>query len=264
VTRPPVLDPVELIDRYPRNDRPTLRVNFIESVDGAATVGGLSGGLSGPGDKQVFDTLRMVCDALIVGAGTIRAENYDALRLDERSRAWRRDHGLPEFPLMVIVSGSLDLDPAQLIFSDAPIPPIAVTHAAAPADRRTTIAPVAEIVTVGDDSVDLAAAIADLHARGATQLLCEGGPHLFGALIAADLVDEVCLTVSPLLAGGSTGRISAGPPGPSRSMSLRHALIKDDMLFLRYAREHRSQGASQPSGARPSSTVLVDKPVDYP
>jgi riboflavin biosynthesis pyrimidine reductase len=236
VTGQPVFDPAELIDRYPRNESPTLRVNFIASVDGAVTVDGLSGGLSGPGDKQVFDTLRMVCDAVIVAAGTIRAENYNALRLDERSRAWRRDHGLPEFPLMVIVSGSLNLDPEQLIFSDAPIPPIVVTHAGAPAERRPPIAGVAEIVTVGDDSVDLGAAVAELHARSATQLLCEGGPHLFGALIAADLVDELCLTVSPLLAGGSAGRISAGPPSPARPMSLRHALTKDDMLFLRYVR----------------------------
>jgi riboflavin biosynthesis pyrimidine reductase len=236
VTFPPVFDPAELPGRYPRNDSPTLRVNFVASIDGAVTLDGLSGGLSGPADKQIFDSLRMVCDALIVAAGTIRAENYDALRLDERSRAWRRDHDLPEFPLMAIVSGSLDLNPEQLIFSDAPIRPIVVTHAAAPAERRAAIAGVAEIVTVGDEAVDLATAVADLHGRGATQLLCEGGPRLFGALIAADLVDELCLTVAPLLAGGSAGRISAGPPGRFRPMSLRHALTSDDMLFLRYVR----------------------------
>ena len=68
----------------------------------------------GPGDKEIFDSLRMVCDALIVAAGTIRAERYDALRLTPEARAWRRAHGLPEFPLMVIVSGSLDLDPELL------------------------------------------------------------------------------------------------------------------------------------------------------
>jgi riboflavin biosynthesis pyrimidine reductase len=257
VTRPPALDPAELVDRYPRNANPTLRVNFIESIDGAVTLDGLSGGLSGPGDKQIFGSLRMVCDALIVGAGTIRAENYDALRLDERSRAWRRDHGLPEFPLMVIVSGSLDLNPDELIFSDAPVEPIVVTRAGAPAERRAAIAEVAEIVTVGDGSVDLAAAVAELHARGATQLLCEGGPHLLGALIAADLVDELCLTVSPVLAGGSAGRISAGPPGPTRSMSLQHALTSDNMLFLKYARPPAERSEASQLGL-----VLVDKAVD--
>jgi riboflavin biosynthesis pyrimidine reductase len=237
VSRPPGFDAAEVLDRYPRHPDPTLRVNFVASVDGAVTLDGLSGGLSGPADKQVFTALRMVCDALIVAAGTVRGENYDALRLDETSRAWRREHGLPEFPLMVIVSGSLDLDPGQLIFSDAPIPPIVFTHAGADPDRRAAIGKVAEVVTVGEDSVDLAAAVADLHRRGAGQLLCEGGPRLFGALIAADLVDELCLTVAPLLTGGSAGRISAGPPAPPRSLSLRHALVSDDMLLLRYARK---------------------------
>jgi riboflavin biosynthesis pyrimidine reductase len=87
-----------------------------------------------------------------------------------------------------------------------------------------------------DGEVDLPAALAALHARGATQVLCEGGPHLLGALTAADLVDELCLTVSPLLAGGDAGRISAGPAGPPRAMALRHVLAEDGMLFLRYAR----------------------------
>jgi riboflavin biosynthesis pyrimidine reductase len=226
----------DLVQSYPRREDPTLRVNFVASIDGAATVQGKSGGLGGPGDKVIFDSLRMVCDALVVAAGTVRAENYDALRLDPPAREWRKARGLGEFPLMVIVSGSLDLDPDQLIFSDAPIPPLVVTHAGAPSDRRAALAPVAEIVTVGDTSVDLAAAVRELHARGATQLLCEGGPHLFGALIAADLVDELCLTVSPLLAGGAAGRIAAGPDGPPRAMSLQSVLAEQEMLFLRYVR----------------------------
>ncbi|WP_239175210.1 pyrimidine reductase family protein [Actinoplanes cyaneus] len=224
----------ELAARYPRLGRPALRVNFIASADGAVTVGGLSAGLQGPGDKEVFDTLRMVCDALIVAAGTVRAERYDALRLTPEDRAWRTAQGLPEFPLMVIVSGSLDLDPAQLIFSDAPIRPLVLTHGAAP--RSSPIAEVAELVRVGDERVDLAAGLRELHARGATQLLCEGGPGLLGSMIAADLVDELCLTVAPLLAGGSAGRIAHGPAAPPRRMALRHALTREDMLFLRYGR----------------------------
>jgi riboflavin biosynthesis pyrimidine reductase len=223
----------ELVACYPRSERSTLRVNFIASADGAVAVDGLSAGLQGPGDKEVFDTLRMVCDALIVAAGTVRAERYDALRLTAPARAWRRAHGLPEFPLMVIVSRSLDLDPAQLIFSDAPIRPIVLTSRAAPA---SAIAQVADVIAVGDDHVGLAAGVAMLHERGATQLLCEGGPALLGSMIAADLVDELCLTVAPLLAGGGAGRIATGPPAPPRRMSLRHALTREDMLFLRYAR----------------------------
>ncbi len=231
------LDIEALTALYPRTGTPTLRVNFVASIDGAVTVDGFSAGLSGPGDKVIFGTLRMLCDALVVAAGTVRTEGYDALRLDAERRAWRTAHGLPEFPLMVIVSGSLRLDPGQEVFSDAPVRPVVVTHAGADAGRRAEIERVADVVAVGDGgAVDLPAALAALHARGATQVLCEGGPHLLGALTAADLVDELCLTVSPLLAGGDAGRISAGPPGPPRAMALRHVLAEDHMVFLRYAR----------------------------
>ena len=229
---PPTTD--GLVELYPRQAGPTLRVNFIASADGAVTLGGLSGGLHGPGDKEIFDSLRTVCDALVVAAGTVRAENYDALRLTPAARQWRREQGLPEFPLMVIVSRSLDLDLDQLVFADAPIRPIVVTTTSAPAER---VATAADVIAVGERDVDLPAAVAALHARGATQLLCEGGPQLLGAMTAADLVDELCLTVSPLLAGGGAGRIAAGAATDEpRPMALRHVLTLADMLFLRYVR----------------------------
>ena len=226
--------PADLAGLYPRNAYPTLRANFIASVDGGATVDGRSAGLQGPGDKEIFDSLRMVCDALIVGAGTVRLEQYDALRLTPSARAWRKSRDLSEFPLMVIVSRSLVLDPDQLVFSDAPIRPIILTHRAAPASAA--LRAVADVIAVGDTEVDLAAGIAALHQRGATQLLCEGGPALFGSLIAHDLVTELCLTVSPLLVGGGPGRIATGAPSAAREMSLRHVLSRENMLFLRYAR----------------------------
>jgi len=225
-----------LVDLYPRNLAPTLRVNFIAAADGAVTVDGLSGGLHGPGDKEIFDSLRMVCDALIVASGTLKAENYDALRLTLSARAWRVAQGLPEFPLMVIVSRSLNLDVDQLVFSAAPIRPIVLTCRAAPADRVAEVAEVADVIAVGDHEVDLPGGLAELRALGATQLLSEGGPHLLGSLIAADLVTELCLTIAPLLVGGGPGRIAAGAGTPPRRMSLRHVLTRQDMLFLRYVR----------------------------
>ena len=228
-----------LVELYPRTTEPTLRVNFVASIDGAATLEGASGGLSGPADKQIFGVLRMVCDALVVASGTVLAEKYDALRLDPPSRAWRTAHGLAEFPVMVIVSGSLELDLEQLVFTDAPIRPVVLTHASAPAERRAAVAAVADVVTAGEQAVDLAAGLAALRARGVTQVLSEGGPQLFGALTAADLVDELCLTVSPLLAGAGAGRITAGVPAAPRSMALLSVLGAEDMLFLRYARSGR-------------------------
>jgi riboflavin-specific deaminase-like protein len=222
-----------LVELYPREPQPVLRANFIASADGAASVDGLSGGLHGPGDKEIFDTLRMLCDALIVGSGTVTAENYDALRLTAPAREWRQAHGLPEFPRMVIVSRSLRLNLDQLVFTDAPIPPIVVTTRSA---DTSEVSKRAEVIVVGDDQIDLTAMVAALHERGATQLLTEGGPSVFNSMIRADLITELCLTVSPLLVGGGPGRITAGAPGLSREMSLRHALSLQDMLFLRYVR----------------------------
>lgn len=230
------LDDPALTALYPRTERPRLRVNFVASVDGAVSLDGYSAGLSGEPDKRVFGLLRMACDALVVAAGTLRHEGYRAVRLDEARRAWRREHGLAAYPTLVVVSGSLDLDPAQAAFADAPVRPVVLTHAGAVAPAGLT--DVADLVRCGSDAVDLAAGLTELRRRGLGQLLCEGGPHLFGALTAADLVDEVCLTVAPLLAGPGPGRITAGPAGPPRELPLRHVLTAaDGVLMLRYARD---------------------------
>lgn len=229
------LDDDALIELYAR-DEPGVQVNFVTSIDGAVELEGFSAGLSSKADKRVFGLLRMLCDGLLVGAGTLRHEGYRALRLDERRRAWRRERGRPDYPTLVVISGSLDLNPAQAAFADAPIRPIVLTHGRAPADRRAALAPVADVVAVGDDAVDLAAAVAALRERGLGRLLCEGGPHLFGSLTAADLVDEVCLTVAPLVTGPGAGRITAGPPSPPRGLALSHVLRADDSLLLRYTR----------------------------
>lgn len=233
---PVPLDDAALAARYGRTDRPHLRVNFVTSVDGAVTVDGYSAGLSGEPDKRVFGLLRMLCDGLVVAGGTMRHERYRPIRLDERRRAWRREHGLPQYPTLVVVSGSLNLDPAQAAFVDAPVRPVVLTHAAATAPPG--LAEVADVVECGDDRVDLTAGLAELRRRGLGQLLCEGGPHLFGALTAADLVDEVCLTLAPLLAGPGPGRITAGKPSPVRHLPLRHVLAAaDGGLLLRYTRD---------------------------
>ncbi|MDQ7906589.1 pyrimidine reductase family protein [Phytohabitans sp. ZYX-F-186] len=236
----PALDDGALADLY-RADGPTLRVNFVTSVDGAVELDGFSEGLSGGPDKRVFGLLRMLCDGLMVGAGTLRHEGYRAVRLDEGRRAWRREHGLAEYPTLVVVSGALDLNPGQAAFAEAPVRPIVLTHGRAPADRRAALSAVAEVLTAGDDTVDLETALVRLRERGLAHLLCEGGPHLFGSLVAADLVDEVCLTVSPLVTGPGAGRITAGPPSPPKGMALRHVLESEGSLFLRYARAHHTQ-----------------------
>ncbi|MBF5033716.1 MULTISPECIES: pyrimidine reductase family protein [unclassified Micromonospora] len=245
----------QLTALYGRAARPHLRVNFVASADGAVTLDGYSAGLSGEPDKRVFGLLRMLCDGLVVAAGTLRHEGYRAVRLSPERRAWRRQHGLAEFPTLVVVSGSLDLDPAQAAFADAPVRPIVLTQPGAePPPGLTDVADVVRCGTGHADApgrVDLAAGLAELRRRGLDQLLCEGGPHLFGALTAADLVDELCLTVAPLLAGAGPGRITAGDTSIPRHLPLRHVLAAGDgVLMLRYARD---AAETPPAGSAPAA-----------
>jgi riboflavin-specific deaminase-like protein len=217
---------------------PWLRVNFVTSVDGAVTAAdGFSAGISDEADKRVFGLLRMTCDALMVGAGTLRHEGYGAMRLGERREDWRVGHGLPENPLLVIVSRRLDLDPASSVFTEAPVRPMIVTSAASPPERRAALAEVAHVLALGDEQVDLRAALDVIRNLGFGQILCEGGPHLLGALTAADLVDEMDLTVAPTLVGPGPPRITAGDATEiPRVLTLRHALVAANLLLLRYTR----------------------------
>jgi riboflavin biosynthesis pyrimidine reductase len=216
---------------------PGLRVNFVTSVDGAVEVEGLSKGLQNPADNKVFALLRQFPDALLVGAGTLRHEGYGPVRLNPQRRAWRTARGLDPYPRLVVASRRLDLDPTHRAFAEAPVRPVVLTCAASPPDLRTSLATVADVLVHGEEDVDLGAGLADLQARGMAVLLSEGGPHLMGALTAADLVDEVCLTVSPLLAGAGAGRITAGPPADGvRDLRVAHMLYAEDAILLRYAR----------------------------
>ena len=231
-------DPDETLERYTVADRstPHLRVNFVSSLDGAATHDGLSGGLGDDADRLVFDTLRMLTDVILVGAGTVRAEGYGGIRFTADAVAWRVAHGLPEHPPVAMVSGRLDLDPALPVFTRAAIRPIVVTHAAAPAKRRSALAEVADVLVCGEASVDHALMVSTLTERGYPQVLCEGGPSLFGSLLAADAVDELCLTLAPLLESGPARRIAAATEASPRRMRLLHALPAADTLLLRYQR----------------------------
>lgn len=230
----------ELIAAYAVGDRavPHLRLNMVTSLDGAVTLGGLSGGLSSEDDQDLLGRLRMLADVVLVGAGTLRAEGYNGLRLSRTRRAWRVARGLPENPVLAVVSAGLELDPAGLAFADAPVRPIVITRAGASPERRAALAGVADVLVRGQEEVDLAAAVAALTARGLCQVVCEGGPQLLGALTARDLVDELCLSLSPVLAGAGAGRITAGAPSvTAHRLRPSHVLSSDDgFLFLRYVR----------------------------
>ena len=229
------LDDIAIGDHYSSGvGSPWLRVNFVSSVDGAATVDGTSGGLGGDADHRVFDILRTLCDVVLVAAGTVRAEGYGAMILDAASVQARIAAGLKPQPTFAIVSGSLDLDPKSDVFVKAPVRPLVFTSESAPANDA--LAGVADIVICGSKTVDPAAMVRELAGRQLTRIHCEGGPSLFGSLLAADVVDELCITVSPLLVGGDSGRIAKGAVPDARRMSLAGILRSDDTLLLRYVR----------------------------
>lgn len=216
---------------------PWLRVNFVSSADGAATVQGLSAGLGDDADHRVFDLLRRFCDVVVVGAGTVRAEGYGPMRVDRASQRARAAAGLGEQPVFAVVSAGLDLDPADPLFADAPVRPIVVTAETAAPEKRAALVAVADVLVCGVDRVDPAAMVAALAERGLTRIHCEGGPHLFGDLVATGAVDELCLTLSPLLVAGTASRIATGAaPEVPVELELAHVLRSGDTLLLRYVR----------------------------
>jgi riboflavin-specific deaminase-like protein len=234
------LSDADLAAAYEPADRsvPHLRANFVSSLDGAVEIDGQSKALSSDSDSRLFSRIRMLADVVMVGAGTIRDEGYNPLRLSAASREWRRASGLPENPTLVVVSSRLELSPVNPIFQSA-VRPIVVTHAASPPERREALAEVAEVFVLGAAEVDLTAVVKEFGERGMPQILCEGGPHLLGSLTEVDLVDELCLTLAPLLAGPGAGRITAGPETTlTRRMTLESVMTADDgYVFLRYLRE---------------------------
>jgi riboflavin biosynthesis pyrimidine reductase len=135
-----------------------------------------------------------------------------------------------------VVTGRLDLDPDSPLVTEAPADArtIVITTASAPADRRDQLARHADVIIAGEKSVDLQAATAGLAERGHRRMLAEGGPHLLAQLAGAGLLDELCLTIGPLLAGPGPGRILAGDGTPTVPLSLAHILEDDGFLLCRY------------------------------
>ena len=231
------IDDLRAAYALPDRETPRIRINFVSSVDGAATLDDRSGGLGGPTDRALMQVLRSLADVVLVGAGTVRAEGYGGMRLSEEDAAWRRAQGRAPQPRLAIVSRRLDLEPSDEVFTDAVVRPLVVTCAVAAPERRDALAAVADVVIAGDEEVDLSLMRDELARRGMPQILCEGGPHLFGTLLDAGVVDELCLTLAPRLVGGDAGRIVRGATEIDRGLALTGLLSDDDgFVFLRYAR----------------------------
>lgn len=222
----------------------------MQSLDGSVTLGDLSAGLGGPADLQALARVRDAADVLLVGATTVRDETYPPYPGGPERRAARVAKGLAPAPPVAMVTRTGELPAGHPLVADPARPPVVIA-AAADEDRvRTALAvhpagPAVDLVVAGDAAVDWPAALAALAARGLTRVSCEGGPRLAGDLVAADLVDEVFLTIAPALVGGDGPRLTVGAPRGRRELALVSALAHGDELLLRYARAATSAAASR-------------------
>ena len=226
---------------YPADlQRPWVRSNFIASLDGGASADGKSGGLGGPGDKALFGLMREQADVIVVGAGTVRTENYGGAKLSAAARHARRERGQSEIPPIAIVTRSGQLDHAMPVFTQAEVPPLVLTVAASVPATRDRLGPLADVLDCsGADptQVDIGAALHRLAERGLLRVLTEGGPSLHGSFIEAGLLDELCLSIAPVLLGGAAPRIAAGPNALRTGMRRAHLLADDaGYLYTRYVR----------------------------
>ncbi|MEU6867645.1 pyrimidine reductase family protein [Streptomyces sp. NPDC046876] len=216
-----------------------LRANMVSTLDGAAQHDGRSQPISGETDMRIFGTLRALADVVIAGAETVRQEGYRPARAREAFAARRAAAGQGPAPVIAVVTASLDLDFSLPLFTSPLVPTLVVTGAGAPSDRvAEAVQAGAEVVIAGDGAaVDPARAVRELADRGLRRQLTEGGPRLLGQFVAADVLDELCLTISPMLTAGGAQRISGGPAvAVPHRLAPASVLEEAGFLFTSYRR----------------------------
>lgn len=205
-----------------------VRFNFVMTADGGATHHGVSGAIGGEGDKRLFQLLRRHAHVLLMGAGTIRAEGYEGDLLSPQDKAWRAERGLSGLLPVALISGSLRLNPDGPFFKQSPVKPLIYTTESAPTEAREKLAEVAEIIIAGHGSVEPVRVVEDLVSRGFTMIHSEGGPTILGDFQRTNLVDSLCVTIAPKIAGPGEKRI--GGEGDATENVLRtmtlHALLE--------------------------------------
>jgi riboflavin biosynthesis pyrimidine reductase len=216
-------------------DRPWVLANMIASLDGATHMDGVSGGLGGPADRTVFRAIRAVADVILVAAGTARSENYHPITTTLEIAAARAARDQRDRPRLAILTRHLDLDLDGELFS-APEPPIVLTTDGAPVGRVEHAETLTTVLRFAGDRVDVTAGLRALRDLGAQVVLSEGGPTLIGQLALADVLDELCLTVSPLIVGGDAARVTDLLTSMDRRFELDRILEDEGMLMLRYLR----------------------------
>ena len=235
---PDALGPYLEVDRSRPKHECWVTGHMVAGLDGTAAVGGRVGSLSTAPDQALFRRMRQIADIVLVGAETVRREGYGSVGLDDDAQEQRRRLGQSATPPIALVSRSLAFDWTAKVFADAPDDARThlITCEAADPGRRAEAEQYAEVIVAGDDRVEPAAAMQALADRGRRVVLCEGGPTWLGELVAADRLDELCLSVAPLM-GGDPLPVSVTPPGAGLAQfELKGAMAEDDTLFLRYER----------------------------
>ncbi|WEO94589.1 pyrimidine reductase family protein [Streptomyces sp. FXJ1.172] len=223
----------------PGEPQPWLRGNMVSTLDGAAQHGGRSQPISCAADMRIFGTLRALADVVVVGAETVRQEGYRPARARAEFAAARAAAGQGPAPAVAVVTASLDLDFSLPLFTSPLVPTLILTGAAAAPDRVAAAEKAGATVVVAGEGmgIDPARAVHALAGLGHTRLLTEGGPRLLGQLIAAEVLDELCLTLSPMLTAGGAQRIAGGPQVTvPRRFELVSLLEEAGFLFGRYRR----------------------------
>lgn len=217
----------------PIGKRGWVRANMVSSLDGAASGGdGRSGSISAPVDTTVFGVLRALADVVLVGAGTVRAEGYGPVKPRQSFADRRVRAGQAAAAALAVVTRSGFVPGDTGLFSGE-VPTYVVTTEVADLDRLRSLAGSEHVIVSGEEEVDVADAVGALAARGLRRVLLEGGPTLLGSALAADRVDELCLTWSPVLVGGEGPRIVAGPPATVNARPA-HLLAADGLLLGRW------------------------------
>lgn len=225
---------VEQLYRY-RADRRWVVVNFVSSLDGGIEVGGKSAGLGNDADHQVFMLGRTLADVILVGAGTATTEGYRGARAAELDPDARRRYDMAEVPPIAVVTSGRGLPADSPVITDTIAPTIVLTHQACPPRLRAAWADAgAHVLVTGESAVDLRRGLAMLEERGLRRVDCEGGPGLFATLVRERLIDELRLTISPVLLGGKSQRLLAEATGDPADLRLASVVAADQTLLLRY------------------------------
>ena len=236
----------ELVERFglwerggPAAELPKMLLNMVSSADGRATLAGRSAPLSSAADRELFHALRTPVDAVLAGAGTVRAERYGELVPDPVRRLLREQRGLPPEPLACVATTSVALDPELPLFAAPDARVVLLTPSQATLDGAR--ARIDYIRAGAGRTLDLRAALAELRARfGVELVLCEGGPHLAGELLAAGALDELFLSLAPVIAGtdpealGELRIVAGATLDPAVTLELLSVLASGSHLFLRY------------------------------